>query len=178
MTQDPYYPPPGFHFRVTVLGVGSQLAEATGVDASFQEVSGIQVEFETEEVAEGGENRFAHHLPARAKYAPLVLRRGVVTRDSFFSEWVGQTVGSRLIVPIIPQHLLVTLLDAEGDPLVAWGFVNAWPREWVTEAMNSSSNEVLIERMEFSYQYFERLTLGSGLSAAVKLAQLAERVLA
>jgi phage tail-like protein len=124
-------------------------------------------------VAEGGENRFVHHLPGRAEYAPLVLKRGVVTRDSFFSEWVGQTIGSRLVLPIIPQHLVVMLLDAEGNPLVAWGFVNAWPRKWVTAGMDSMSNVVLTESMEFSYQYFERLTLGSGLSMAVKLAQLA-----
>jgi phage tail-like protein len=175
VTVDAYYPPPGFHFRVTLLGVGSLAAEATGVDASFQEVSGIEVAFDTEDVAEGGENRFVHHLPGRATYQPLVLKRGVVTRDSFLSEWVGQTIGSRLIVPIVPQHLLVTLLDAEGDPLVAWGFVNAWPRRWETAPMNSMSNEVLTETMEFSYQYFERLTLGSGLSAGVKLAQLAAR---
>jgi phage tail-like protein len=174
---DAYYPPPGFHFRVTVLGVGSQLAEANGVDASFQEVSGIEAQWDTEEVAEGGENRFVHRLPVRGEYAALVLRRGVVTRDSFFAEWVGQTIGSRLIVPILPQHLLVTLLDAEGDPLVAWGFVNAWPRRWETARMDSMSNEVLTETMEFSYQYFERLTLGSGLSAGAKLAQLAARLL-
>jgi phage tail-like protein len=173
VTADPYYPPPGFYFRVTVLGAGALVAEATGVDASFREVSGITAEFDTEPVAEGGENRFVHRLPRPASYPPLVLRRGVVTRDSFFAEWVGQTVGSRLVLPIIPQHLLVTLLDAEGDPLVAWGFVNAWPLRWETDALDSMSNEVLTETMEFSYQYFERLTLGGGLSAGVKLAQLA-----
>lgn len=172
---DPYYPPPGFHFRVTVVGLGAQAAETTGVDASFREVSGIEARFETEKVAEGGENRFVHHLPGRAEYGPLVLRRGVVTRDSFFAEWVGQTIGSRLVLPIVPQHLLVTLLDPEGDPLVAWGFVNAWPLRWVTAPLDAMSSEVLTETMEFSYQYFERLTLGGGLSAAVKAAQLAAR---
>ncbi len=178
MIADSYYPPPAFRFRVTVAGAGARMAEATGVDASFSDVSGIDVKFTTEEVAEGGENRFVHHLPVRGEYAPLVLKRGVVTRESFFAEWVGQTVGSPLVVPIVPQHLLVTLLDAEGDPLVAWGFVNAWPRRWETASLSSTVNEVLIETMEFSYQYFERLTLGAGLSAGVKLAQLAARFLA
>jgi phage tail-like protein len=178
VTGDAYYPPPGFHFRVTVLGVGALAAETTGVDASFQEVSGIVARWDTDDVVEGGENRFVHHLPTRPRYEPLVLRRGVVTRDSFFAEWVGQTIGSRLILPVVPQHLLVTLLDTEGDPLVAWGFVNAWPLRWETASMNAMSNEVLTETMEFSYQYFERLTLGSGLSVAAKVAQLAARFLA
>jgi phage tail-like protein len=170
---DAYYPPPGFYFRVSVLGVGALVAEATGVDASFREVSGIEARFDTEEVAEGGENRFVHRLPRPARYADLVLRRGVVTRDSFFAEWVGQTIGSRLTLPIVTQNLLVTLLNPDGFPVVAWAFADAWPLRWVTAPMDSMSNEVLTESMEFSYQYFERLTLNGGLSAAVKLAQVA-----
>jgi len=173
---DPYYPPPGFRFRVTVLGAGAAVAELSGVDASFQEVSGIEARWETEEVTEGGENRFVHRLPRPARYADLVLKRGVVTRDSFFAEWVGQTVGSGLALPIIPQNLLVTLLDEDGWPVVAWAFVNAWPLKWVTAPLDSMASQVLTESMEFQYNYFERLTLGGGLSAGVKLAQLAARL--
>jgi phage tail-like protein len=173
---DVYYPPPAFYFRVTVLGVGALLAEATGVDASFQEVSGIEARWETEEVAEGGENRFVHVLPRPARYANLVLKRGVVTRDSFFAEWVGQTVGSGLSLPILPQNLLVTLQDPDGWPVVAWAFVNAWPLRWITAPMDAMQNEVLTETMEFQYNYFERITLGGGLSATVKLAQAAARL--
>ena len=175
MSGDTYYPPPGFHFRVTVLGAGAVVAEATGVDASFQEVSGIEARWDTEDVVEGGENRFVHRLPKAARYPNRVLKRGIVTRDSFFSEWVGETVGSRLALPIITQTLLVTLLNENAFPVVAWVFLDAWPLRWVTAPMDSMSNQVLTESMEFSYQYFERLTLGGGLSAAVKLAQLAVR---
>jgi phage tail-like protein len=170
-----YYPPPGFYFRVTVLGAGAAVAELTGVDASFREVSGIDVRFDTEEVTEGGENRFVHRLPQAARYSDLVLKRGIVTRDSFFAEWVGATIGSSLSLPILPQNLLVTLQDADGWPVVAWAFVNCWPLRWETAPMDSMSNEVLTESMEFSYNYFERLTLGGGLSAGVKLGQLALR---
>jgi phage tail-like protein len=172
---DVYYPPPAFYFRVTVLGAGAALAELTGVDASFREVSGIEARWETEEVTEGGENRFVHRLPRPARYADLVLKRGVVTRDSFFAEWVGQTVGSGLALPILTQNLLVTLQGEDGWPVVAWVFVNAWPLRWVTAPMDSMSNEVLTETMEFQYNYFERITLGGGLSASVKLAQAAAR---
>lgn len=172
---DTYYPPPGFYFRVTVLGAGAAVAELTGVDASFSEVSGIESRFGTEEVVEGGENRFVHQLPRAAQYSDLVLKRGIVTRDSFFAEWVGATIGASLSLPIVTQTLLVTLQDPEGFPVVAWAFVNAWPLRWETAAMESMSNEVLTETMVFSYNYFERLTLGGGLSAAAKLAKLALR---
>lgn len=170
---DEYYPPPGFHFRVTVLGVGALMAELTGVDASFQEVSGIEAKWETEEVAEGGENRFVHRLPRPASYSNLVLKRGLVYRDSFFAEWAGQTIGSGLSLPIVTQNLLVTLLNENANPIVAWVFVNAWPVRWDVAGLDSMRNEVATESMEFSYNYFERLNLGGAASAAMKLGSLA-----
>lgn len=172
---DVYYPPPGFHFRVTVLGVGAVAAELTGVDASFQEVSGIESRWETEEVAEGGENRFVHRLPRPARYSDLVLKRGLVYRDSFFAEWVGASIGSALSLPVITQNLLVTLLNDDAVPLVAWVFVNAWPLRWEVTGLDSMRNDLATESMEFSYNYFERLNLGGGASAAIKLAAAAAR---
>lgn len=173
---DTYYPPAGFYFTVTVLGSATALALASGVDASFQEVSGIEAKFNTEEVTEGGENRFVYRLPKPASYSNLVLKRGIVAVDSFFVEWVGQTVGSGLALPILPQNLLVTLLNEEGNPLIAWGFWNAWPVRSQVAPLNSSDNKVLIETMELAYNYFDRVNLGGAVSAAVKLAQLTAKL--
>jgi phage tail-like protein len=171
-----YYPPGAFYFTVKVFGSAMLLAAITDIDASFQEVSGIQSAFEIEEVAEGGENRFAHRLPRITKYSNLVLKRGIVTADSFLSEWAGLTIGSSLALPVVPQNLLVTLLNEAGWPSIAWGFFNAYPVRWEVGALNSEQNQILTETLEFSYTYFERVTLGSGLSAAAKIAQLAARL--
>jgi len=173
MTDTTYYPPPKFYFSVSVLGSGTAAAAVTPIDSSFQEVSGIEAEFGVEEVAEGGENRFSHRLPKQAKHPPLVLKRGIVTKDSVLGEWVAATVGSTLSTPIIPQNLLVLLLAADGNPLVAWGFSNAWPLKWTTASLNSTENDVLTESLEFSYSFFVRTTMGSGLSVGVSLAKLA-----
>ena len=173
---DQYYPPGAFYFTVTVIGAGAAASLLTGIDASFQEISGIEARFDTEEVAEGGENRFVHRLPRAAAYSNLVLKRGVVTMDSFLAEWVGQTVGSGLSLPILTQNLLVTLLSPDGLPLIAWGFVNAWPVRWETSPLDAMDNKVMTETLELSYNYFDRVTLGSGASVAVKLAQLRMRL--
>lgn len=173
---DEYYPPAGFYFTVAVIGSATALAALTRVDASFQEISGIRAEWGVEEVTEGGENRFVHRLPKPAKYSNLVLKRGIVTQDSFLAEWVGQTIGSGLSLPVVTQNLLVTLLGESGLPLIAWGFVNAYPQRWEVAALNSSESKVLTETLEFSYNYFERVNLGSGASVAVKLAQLTARL--
>ena len=172
-----YYPPGGFYFTVAVLGSGSALAMACGNDASFQEVSGIEARTNTEDVTEGGENRFVHRLPKPATFSNLVLKRGIVAGDSFLVEWVGQSVGSGLALPIIPQSILVTLLNENGNPLIAWGFINAWPVRSQVAALNASDNRVLIESMELTYNYYDRVNLGGTLSAAVKLAQLTARLM-
>lgn len=169
---DEYYPPGGFYFEVNVIGSLTVAAALTRIDASFQEVSGIEAQFDVEAVVEGGENRFVHQLPKLTKYSDLVLKRGIVTKDSVIAEWVGQTIGSRLSIPVIPQNLLVTLLNDKGMPTVAWGFVNAYPLRWEVAPMKSMDNQVLTETLVFSYNYFERVNLG-GLGAAAKLAQFA-----
>lgn len=171
-----YYPPGAFYFSVKVIGSGAALSALTDIDASFQEVSGIESSFEVEEVVEGGENRFAHRLPKIAKYSNLVLKRGIVTVDSFLAEWAGLTIGSTLSLPVVPQNLLVTLINAEGWPSIAWGVFNAYPLRWEVAAMNSQDNKILTETLELTYNYFERVVLGSGLSVATKLAQLTARL--
>jgi phage tail-like protein len=173
---DAYHPPPAFYFTVTVLGSATALSLLTSIDASFQDISGIEAEFQTEEVVEGGENRFAHRLPKQGKYPNLVLKRGAVTKDSFLLEWVGQTVGSGMSLPILPQNILVTLLNESGNPAIAWGFVNAYPVKTSVSGLNSEDNKILIETLELSYNYFERVNLGGGASAAVKVAALAARL--
>jgi phage tail-like protein len=169
-----YYPPGAFYFTVKVLGTGTALAWLTDIDASFQEVSGIQAEWDIEEVAEGGENRFVHRLPRPAKYSNLVMKRGIVTQSSLLSEWFGLSIGSAMTLPIIPQNLLVMLLNDSGWPTNAWIFVNAYPLRWDAGPFNSLENKVMIETLEFSYNYFQRINLNvagaAATAAAVSLA--------
>jgi phage tail-like protein len=173
-----YYPPPAFYFTVAVLGSATALSLLTSIDASFQEISGINAEFQTEDVVEGGENRFVHRLPKQGKYSNLVLKRGAVSKDSFLLEWVGQTVGSGMSLPIVPQNILVTLLDESAIPSIAWAFVNAYPVKSSVTALNSQDSKLLIETLELSYNYFERVNLGGAASAAVKIAALTARLVA
>lgn len=153
---EPYYPPGAFYFSVTTMGAGAT-SGGTEIDASFQEVSGIKAEFETQTVVEGGENRFAWRLPKNVKYPNLVLKRGAVAKGSALGDWVVATLGSGLATPIVPKDLMVTLLDSKGTPLIAWTFVRAWPLRWELAALTSTENKVLIETLEFSYNYFNRV---------------------
>jgi len=150
---DNVYPPVGFYFRLS-FGEGS-----SKVDASFKEVSGLSMEMNTEEITEGGNNAFKHRVPTSVKFSNLVLKRGMVPKDSPIVTWCMETLGGGLDALIKTKNITVSLLDENGDPLKSWGFANAWPVKWSASDFNSMNNEVVIETLEFSYSYFEEVTV-------------------
>ncbi len=143
---DVLYPPVGFHFKVEF-----DLSGISENDFRFQEVSGISTELETESIKEGGENRFLHHLPIRAKYNDLVLKRGLLN-DSTLLEWCKDAIEN---LSISPTNVWVTLLNEQQEPLQTYSFVNAWPKKWSISDFNAQESRLVVETLELSYQYFK-----------------------
>ncbi|HET9363316.1 MAG TPA: phage tail protein [Vicinamibacterales bacterium] len=139
-----YYPPVSFHFRVDVLGLSK------GNDVRFSEVSGLSLEVLTEEVAEGGENRFVQKYPGRVKYPELLLKRGYLVKSDVFG-WIRDCVERDQIEP---RNVDVMLLNEAHEPLVTWHVVNAFPTKWATSDLNASSNTVVIETLQLYYQHY------------------------
>ena len=140
-----YYPPVGFHFRVEF-----DLPDATERDIRFQEVSGLTMELEEETVNEGGENRFAHKLPGRARYPDLVLKRGLL-KDTGLKTWITESVYDLTIKPVT---VWVSLLDETSSPLRTYTVLGCWPKKWVTSDFNAENSQLVIETLELAYQYF------------------------
>jgi phage tail-like protein len=152
---DIYYPPVSFYFEVKVLGTPRSPWVDTEIDASFQEVSGLDRELELQPLAEGGENRFTHQLPKRGKHPNLVLKRGLVSQKSSLADWAEKTVGSDFSVPVQPRTLVVSLLGAERA-LVVWTFTNAFPVKWTTSSFNATEGKIAVETLEMAYAFVER----------------------
>ncbi len=145
------YPPSAFYFKV---GFALTLGMA---DTSFQEVSGIGSEIETEEVAEGGENRYVHRLPKGVKHPKLTLKRGIAKITSPLVIWCRTVLEADFVAPIVPQLMTVYLMNEHKIPIRAWSFANAYPVNWEVEDFNSTKNEVAIEKIDLSYNYSNRL---------------------
>ncbi|AVI50443.1 phage tail protein [Pukyongia salina] len=150
------YPLAAFYFRLSFNGLSGS------VDSSFKEVSGISMEMDTEEITEGGNNSFKHRVPTSVKFSNLVLKRGMVSKDSPLVDWCIKTFGGGLAEYVETKNIVVSLLDENGDPIKAWSFANAWPVKWAASDLNSMNNEVAIETLEFSYSYFEETTISGG----------------
>lgn len=143
-----YYPPVGFHFRVDIEGITSD-----GPDIRFQEVSGLNASIGEMTYKEGGENRFTHRLPEPVTYEKLTLKRGMLIGSKLIG-WFKNAVES---FQFDPKTVTVTLLNSEHQPLEAWSFVQAYPVKWSFSSFNAQNNELVIETIELSFQFFRRL---------------------
>tara|TARA_R110002020_G_scaffold83108_3_gene205921 strand:- start:38078 stop:38524 length:447 start_codon:yes stop_codon:yes gene_type:complete len=139
-----YYPPVGFHFVVKFDGISEE------IDTRFQEVTGLTATVGTEDVEEGGENRFVHKLPKGTSYDNLTLKRGII-KNSKLLEWCRKAVEE---LTFEPKNLLISLLNEDHEELYSWSVVNAYPIKWAFSGLNAESGELMIETMEFNYQYF------------------------
>lgn len=137
-----YYPPLGYHFRVEFNHIEGEF--------QFQSVSGLNVELETEQIPEGGENRFVHKLPVRSKFPNLVLKRGLLVNSELI-KWCRDAVEE---YNIRPADLTISLLNQEHEPLITWNVVHAWPVKWAMSDFNAEESKIAIETIELVYNYF------------------------
>jgi phage tail-like protein len=141
---DPVYPSVGFYFQVMLDNQAY----------SFKEVSGISAEITTEEITEGGENRFKYKVPTGVKYNNLELKRGLVPKSSNLFVWINNALTLGLDKTIKTKALEISLLNEKGNKVMSWSFVNVWPVGWNNSSLNSMNNEILIESISLSYNYF------------------------
>jgi len=142
---------PGFYFKVSFIGF-----EDKEIEAKFQEVSGIQAEIETEDIREGGENRYVHHLPKGAKFPNLVLKRALHALPSHIVKWAEDAIYNfdfRL------HQIVVSLLNKEGKPVKSWKFIDVYPVKIQISDLNAKENSLVIETLEMVYKYSQSVSL-------------------
>lgn len=141
-----YHPPVGFHFKVTFESLSTKDS-----DNSFQSVSGLSVDLETEEIAEGGENRFKYKIPVRSKFPNLVLKRGLLVNSEVI-KWCKKALENFEIEPL---DITVMLLDENHEALQTWNIIRAYPVRWNVGDLNAEESKLVIETLELTYNYFK-----------------------
>ncbi len=156
-----YYPPLNFHFRVNFAdrsdvkkpeGSTAPSAKEWDSDIYFQSVSGLGTQIQTETIKEGGENRFEHVVPMRAKSTDIVLKRGIFPANSPLTKWVQQAMSDFIFEP---KDLIIQLLDENHAPLLVWNVRHAWPKNWKIDELNAEQGKVLIETLELTCNTFK-----------------------
>ena len=112
----------------------------------FSEVSGLQVETETEEYREGGVNDYVHKLPKGSKYPNLVLKRGITDSDALW-KWHQDVVSGKKA----RKTGRIILLDLKGNEKLRWTFEDAYAVKWSGPEFKADGNAVAIETLEISH---------------------------
>ena len=131
--------------------VGRFVFEVDGMTiGAFTEVSGLSVQLEVEELAEGGQNGYTHKLLGRMKWPNLVLKRGVTNTDSLF-RWLMECSGDGLAGKgnrMLPRDGKVSVRNAAGKVIRTWEFNGAKPVRWSGPRLATSSHELAVEELE------------------------------
>jgi phage tail-like protein len=111
----------------------------------FTECSGIQVETEVTDWAEGGDNSTILRFPGRARYGNLTLKHGFSQDESLWLWFMRVLKGT-----FEKRPLTVMMMDPMG--MHQWVFSNAFPVKWIGPQLEAVGNRVAIETVEFAHE--------------------------
>ncbi len=131
---DPYT---SFRFRIEIGGI---------TVAYVSEVTGLQIETETEPYEEGGANDFVHKLPKRTKYQNITLKRGITDLDEMWI-WHQDVVSGKFK----RKDGSIILMDVSGEDKWWWNFSEAFPVKWTGPELRADSNTVAFETIELAH---------------------------
>lgn len=112
--------------------------------AAFTECTLPIIEWETEQVKEGGINTFVHQLPGHRKSAQISLRNGV--GKSELLDWYLETMSGTFS----RKPVTVTLLDAGMEPIMVWRIDDAFPIKWTGPQLKTDSNTIAIQTLDLA----------------------------
>ncbi len=146
-----------FQFRVALRRSGPGwpgAPEAIG-DLGFQECTGLEVSVDVQEYLEGGRNDAVVRRVGRAKYEPLVLRRGMVHVDGApraeLWEWVRGVVEGRR--PVARYDGTVEVRSPDDRRVVArWAFARGLPLRLRGPELHARTGEIAIEELHIAHE--------------------------
>ena len=157
-----------FRFQVKLLqssfeAVGQELEAVSSslrlggtalADGAFQECTGLDVELDVQELVEGGRNNGVIRRVGRAKYSPIVLKRGMfysgdaVNRDLW--TWLEDVASG--VRPVRRYDGIVEVMSA-GDTVVArWLFERGLPAKITGPQLHAKTGEVALEELHIAHE--------------------------
>jgi phage tail-like protein len=111
--------------------------------AAFTECTVPTVEWDVEQVKEGGLNTHVHQLPAQRKPAKLSLKNGV--GQTALMDWYLECLEG----PPTRKSMTITLLNSEKEPVMSWHLNDAFPTRWNGPELQSDAKAIAIQTLEF-----------------------------
>lgn len=116
--------------------------------AGFSECTGLSIETEVFEYAEGGNNGFVHKLPGRAKYSNVTLRRGLDAGQDLYRWYIAGIDGLKT-----KRKNISILMYSQGwdEPVARWDLKEAFPVKWTGPDLKTDAGATAVETLEFAH---------------------------
>lgn len=138
--QDSPWPVPKFHFKATFGDLG---------EASFQEVSGLDAEYDVIEYRAGNSIDFSTvKMPGLRKDSDVTLKKGTFKDDTSLYDYFNQMKMNT----IARQTVTIQLLDEEHSPMFTWTLKNAFPMKFSGTDLDAQHNEVAVEEIVLAHE--------------------------
>ena len=147
--------PRSFHHKSAFVVVVDDLGSS-----SFKSCSELSGEVANVIHWEGG-RRIPHKAPGRLTFSDVTLERGA-TRDLDLYLWFKEVADVAAGMGEVDDHYKRTLdivqQDRDGSTRRRWTLFRAWPVKFVAGEWDNDSDEVVIESVTLTYDWFDTPT--------------------
>jgi phage tail-like protein len=123
------------------------LGEGKGWAGVFTECKLPDVEWDTEQVKEGGQNTFIHQLPGQRKPGKVTLKYGL-TKQHELLDWYADMMSENF--KKTAKTVTISLLDSEGNPVLLWNLHDAYPVKVTWPELKAGDSAVAILALELA----------------------------
>jgi phage tail-like protein len=118
----------------------------------FSDCTGLQMETEMLEYAEGGVNNHTWRFAGRSKQNNVTLKHGIVNK--VFWDWHHDLTNGT----IKPKNVTIQVHDPSGTAdVMEFQLQRAFPVKWIGPELAAAQSNVAIETLELAHQGLERL---------------------
>ena len=135
------YPLPVYNYRVEIGPDSVAFSEASGLDMSYETTT-----YKESPTEAGTPGPRTMHMPAQSTPPTISLKKGVVRGTSVAAlyGWIS-TIQTNLVEK---KDIFVRLCDENGDAVLSWKVMNAFPTKLEAPAFTAESNDVAVESLE------------------------------
>ena len=136
----PTYPIPVFHFKVSW----------NNQDIGFSDVSGLSQEITPIEYRDGLMSATTVSLkrPGLKKVTNISLKRGIVEKQNDLFNWFNNSGAPN----VERRDITITLLNDQGEPVMIWNVIQAWPIKCDGPTLKASGNDIAIESVDLAHE--------------------------
>ena len=135
------YPLPVYNYKVEIDGETIAFAEVSGLERSYETIT-----YKESKTDQPGAGPNFMYMPGQIAPVNISMRKGYVRTKNMpvFFDWIN----SIQLNLVQKKDITVRLCNEEGNAVVSWTVIDAFPTKLTAPSFNADSNDVAIEALD------------------------------